>query len=181
LTPGVISQNVIIQIPELLIILFSASDNPGLIPFGFAGGLYDSETGLIRFGARDYDPQAGRWTAKDPIGFEGEDVNLFRYVNNNPVNFYDPEGKVLVIPIIIATEIIEAAAGISVGVMIGEVISNVCEMSKGGKQNIKDSRWTGTSDGEINKIAEDRRHPDWKAAQKEQKARGLRNKQKRWR
>ncbi|HLG56456.1 MAG TPA: hypothetical protein VI485_14055 [Vicinamibacterales bacterium] len=30
--------------------------NPGWQPFGFAGGLYDPDTGLIRFGARDYDP-----------------------------------------------------------------------------------------------------------------------------
>jgi hypothetical protein len=28
---------------------------PGLQPFGFAGGLYDADTGLVRFGARDYD------------------------------------------------------------------------------------------------------------------------------
>ena len=28
---------------------------PGLSPFGFAGGLYDDDTGLVRFGARDYD------------------------------------------------------------------------------------------------------------------------------
>ena len=30
------------------------------LPFGFAGGLYDADTGLVRFGARDYDPQVGR-------------------------------------------------------------------------------------------------------------------------
>jgi RHS repeat-associated protein len=36
-------------------------------PFGFAGGLYDADTGLVRFGARDYDAYTGRWTAKDPI------------------------------------------------------------------------------------------------------------------
>ena len=46
--------------------------SPGLQPFGFAGGLYEPETGLVRFGARDYDPTTGRWTAKDPIGFGGE-------------------------------------------------------------------------------------------------------------
>jgi YD repeat-containing protein len=34
--------------------------NPGFQPFGFAGGLYDSDTGLVRFGARDYDPETGR-------------------------------------------------------------------------------------------------------------------------
>jgi uncharacterized protein RhaS with RHS repeats len=42
--------------------------NPGFQPFGYAGGLYDRDTGLVRFGARDYDPETGRWTAKDPIG-----------------------------------------------------------------------------------------------------------------
>ena len=44
--------------------------NPSFtIPFGFAGGLHDHDTGLVRFGYRDYDPEVGRWTAKDPIGF----------------------------------------------------------------------------------------------------------------
>ena len=33
--------------------------NPGYQPFGFAGGLADA-LGLVRFGARDYDPRAGR-------------------------------------------------------------------------------------------------------------------------
>src|SRR5205823_2406689 len=43
-----------------------ADSNPGFQPFGFAGGLYDHDTGLVRFGARDYDPKTGRWTTKDP-------------------------------------------------------------------------------------------------------------------
>ena len=42
--------------------------NPGFQPFGFAGGIYDRDTGLTRFGARDYDPETGRWTAKAPSG-----------------------------------------------------------------------------------------------------------------
>ncbi|WP_417852012.1 RHS repeat-associated core domain-containing protein [Thiorhodococcus fuscus] len=44
--------------------------NPGFQPFGFAGGPYEPEIGLVRFGVRDYDPYTGRWTGKDPIGFE---------------------------------------------------------------------------------------------------------------
>lgn len=56
--------------------------NPGFQPFGFAGGLYDRDTGLVRFGARDYDPQVGRWTAKDPILFLGGDTNLYAYCRN---------------------------------------------------------------------------------------------------
>ena len=66
--------------------------NPGFQPFGFAGGLYDKDTGLVRFGARDYDAQTGRWTAKDPILFAGGDTNLYGYVLNDPINFLDPEG-----------------------------------------------------------------------------------------
>jgi RHS repeat-associated protein len=66
--------------------------NPGFQPFGFAGGLYDRDTKLTRFGARDYDAQAGRWTAKDPIGFTGGDTNLYRRALNDPINLTDPDG-----------------------------------------------------------------------------------------
>jgi RHS repeat-associated protein len=66
--------------------------NPGFIPFGFAGGLYDSQSGLVKFGARDYDPEVGRWTAKDPIRFGGGDTNLYGYTANDPINFIDPTG-----------------------------------------------------------------------------------------
>jgi RHS repeat-associated protein len=66
---------------------------PSFQPFGFAGGLHDPYTGFVRFGARDYDPQTGRWTTRDPIGFRGRDTNLYQYVAGDPVNFIDPEGK----------------------------------------------------------------------------------------
>src|SRR5690606_32706137 len=66
--------------------------NPGFQPFGFAGGLYDPDTKLVRFGARDYDPATGRWTAKDPIGFAGGDTNLFVYAANDSINLFDHSG-----------------------------------------------------------------------------------------
>ncbi len=66
--------------------------NTGFQPFGFAGGLYDRDTKLVRFGARDYDAETGRWTAKDPIRFAGGDTNLYGYVVNDPVNGIDPNG-----------------------------------------------------------------------------------------
>ncbi|MEN8146955.1 MAG: RHS repeat-associated core domain-containing protein [Campylobacterota bacterium] len=70
-----------------------SDSNPSLkIPFGFAGGLYDPDTGLTRFGYRDYDAYTGKWTAKDPIGFQGGDTNLYGYVLGDPVNFVDPLG-----------------------------------------------------------------------------------------
>jgi len=68
------------------------------IPLGFAGGLRDKDTGFVRFGARDYDPSLGRWTAKDPIDFSGGDTNLYNYVLNDPLNKVDPEGLVTIVP-----------------------------------------------------------------------------------
>ena len=62
--------------------------NPGLQPFGFAGGIYDGRTGLVRFGARDYDADVGRWTAKDPVGFF-DGTNLFLYALGDGVNNHD--------------------------------------------------------------------------------------------
>lgn len=61
------------------------------IPFGFAAGLYDRETGLVRFGARDYDPNYGRWLTKDPSRFRGG-RNFYAYANSDPVNFVDIDG-----------------------------------------------------------------------------------------
>lgn len=39
-----------------------------------------------------YDPTIGRWLTEDPIGFAGEDMNLYRYVGNGPTNATDPSG-----------------------------------------------------------------------------------------
>jgi RHS repeat-associated protein len=66
--------------------------NVGFVPFGFAGGLHDIDTGLVRFGARDYDATAGRWTTKDPVRFLGGGGNFYVYVQNDPANRIDSWG-----------------------------------------------------------------------------------------
>jgi RHS repeat-associated protein len=71
--------------------IVTADTDPGFQPFGFAGGLYDADTGLVRFGVRDYDAVSGRWTAKDPALFV-DGTNLYAYVGNDPINFIDPTG-----------------------------------------------------------------------------------------
>jgi RHS repeat-associated protein len=48
-------------------------------PLGFAGGLYDEDTGLIHFGYREYDPVIGRFISPDPLGYDGGDVDLYGY------------------------------------------------------------------------------------------------------
>jgi len=85
-----------------------ADTNPQLnVMFGFAGGLHDPDTGLVRFGYRDYNPDTGRWTAKDPILFAGGDTDLYGYVTNDPVSWIDPLG-------LDATILINTAGGRSV-------------------------------------------------------------------
>ncbi|MBI1937418.1 MAG: hypothetical protein HYS25_04775 [Ignavibacteriales bacterium] len=64
------------------------------LPFGYAGGLYDEQTKLTRFGARDYNATTGRWTAKDPILFDSDDLNMYGYVINDPINLKDPTGNI---------------------------------------------------------------------------------------
>lgn len=63
------------------------------IPFGFAGGLQDRDTGLIRYRFRDYVPDIGRFTAKDPIGCKGGDGALRGYGLGDPVNGMHPGRK----------------------------------------------------------------------------------------
>ncbi|MHB8492414.1 MAG: RHS repeat-associated core domain-containing protein, partial [Solirubrobacteraceae bacterium] len=69
-----------------------ADTNPGFQPFGFAGGLYDRNTGLVRIGRRDYDARSRRWTAPDSIGLAAGQANLYAYVGDDPINFRDPSG-----------------------------------------------------------------------------------------
>jgi RHS repeat-associated protein len=71
----------------------TTDSNPAFdLPIGFAGGLEDPATQLVRFGLRDFEPQSGRWTARDPLFFDGNQLNLYAYVGNYPVGLRDPSG-----------------------------------------------------------------------------------------
>jgi len=94
--------------------------SPGFQPFGFAGGLYDQHTGLVRFGARDYDAVTGRWTGKDPILFRGGSPNLYDYVVNDPVNFADSDGLRVNSPL----PGISGGPGDATGSVVGAVIGS---------------------------------------------------------
>ena len=71
------------------------AETPGLTqPFQYVGqsGVMAEPNGFYYMRARYYDPEVGRFVSEDPIGFEGGDVNLYAYVQNNPVMFVDPSG-----------------------------------------------------------------------------------------
>jgi len=66
----------------------SAYDNP----YRFTARRWDPESGLYYYRARMYLPKLGRFLQVDPVGYSAGDMNLYRYVGNNPVNATDPLG-----------------------------------------------------------------------------------------
>jgi RHS repeat-associated protein len=60
--------------------------------YQYTGRESDEKSGLMYYRARQYDPQIGRFTTEDPIGFAAGDVNLYAYVDNNPINNFDSLG-----------------------------------------------------------------------------------------
>jgi RHS repeat-associated protein len=89
--------------------------------YKFTGKELDPETGLYYFGARYYEPVISRWISADPIldrylpettslphdlpGFGGIynpiNMSFYDYGAQNPVKFVDPDGNVIIVPIII--------------------------------------------------------------------------------
>jgi RHS repeat-associated protein len=68
--------------------------------FWYTGREWDSEIGLYYYRARYYDPGVGRFIGEDPIGFGGQDPNLYRYVANHSTGLTDPYGLRLVSPVV---------------------------------------------------------------------------------
>lgn len=55
----------------------------------------EQETGEYYYRARYYDPRAQKFLSEDPIGIKSKDLNLYRYVNNNPLLHNDPSGLII--------------------------------------------------------------------------------------
>jgi RHS repeat-associated protein len=76
--------------------------NPGFQPFGFAGGLWDRDLKLLKFGARDYDPEVSRWVRMEPLmkrsreavrlAMRGQALNAYVYARNDPLHWKDSTG-----------------------------------------------------------------------------------------
>ncbi|WP_407566767.1 RHS repeat-associated core domain-containing protein [Polymorphospora sp. A560] len=60
----------------------------------FVGGVDDDPVGLLRLGAREYDPSTGRFLSVDPVILEDDPQQFhgYSYANNNPITFEDADG-----------------------------------------------------------------------------------------
>jgi len=83
-----------------------ASTGTTVNPFQWIGavGYYrNPETATYYIRARAYAPETGRWLSRDPIGFAGNDRNLYEYVNSRPMIGVDPTGTVVgIVELIVA-------------------------------------------------------------------------------
>ncbi len=113
-------------------------------PFKFVGkyGIMSEPDGLYYMRARYCDAETGRFISEDPIGFAGGDVNLYAYVQNNPVMFIDPSGESIWAPWV------GLGAGLASGVWsFGSEFLMTGDMWKAGQKAIVDGVTTGVGVG----------------------------------
>ena len=82
-------------------ILSATGSMAAINPIRYRGYYYDAESGLYYLNSRYYDPEVGRFISAEPSVYDGEfdggagllAYNVCIYCVNDPVNYYDPDGR----------------------------------------------------------------------------------------
>lgn len=100
--------------------------------YTYTGREWDAAIGLYHYRARWYDAGTGRFLSQDPLGFSAGDVNLYRYVFNQPTGLTDPSGQLAMgsyaktLKKVAGSVLFGATAGAAGGAGYGGIIGMVC-------------------------------------------------------
>ena len=91
----------------------------GTVPnnWQYAGGYFNQNTGLTKFGTRYYDPTLGGWPQQDPVAGSldnPDSLNRYLYAKDNPVNFTDPSGRFTYVGAVIFAIISAISSGVAI-------------------------------------------------------------------